>query len=477
MKNKLTLSLIVFGLITVSFGSIGAEKKHSPTKKLAEPIQYTTSEPSLNDLQHDEITKLLIATRYAHGLAVVNSPFLGQRDVYDVNDLIVNLPTMNLDLNLLEQRQRLDNYAIQHHEVLPDRPLIDLSGAIETQAFYDDNFCVNNSCTSNTDIDLSRVELDVVAEVGTWATGALLLSYENAAPLITSSPTPGSRVTNSRIKIDRAFITIGNLSRSPIYFTMGQMYVPFGMYATGMISDPLTKLLGRTKERMAQLAFSKYGIYGAVYGAHGDSFVDNKNTIDLWGANLGYKTSFMEGFNTEFGVGYINNLADSVGLQTSIFGMHPGYEQLQHRVPAVNAHASLNLNPFTLLAEYIGAVQSFDIKDMSFNNSGALPQAVAFEGIYRFNISDQAFSLALGYDRTWESLAARFPEQSFLGTLSTSFWRYTIESLEYRHSINYSHSDIASFGSTQKNNFQMVTVLPQNSRNENVITLQIGVYF
>ena len=69
------------------------------------------------------------------------------------------------------------------------------------------------------------------------------MTYENI---------PGTsprRISNSRVFLDRGFIIIGNFNRSPIYGSLGQMYVPFGRYGSNMISLPLTYFIGKTKAR------------------------------------------------------------------------------------------------------------------------------------------------------------------------------------------------------------------------------------
>ena len=67
------------------------------------------------------------------------------------------------------------------------------------------------------------------------------IDFDNAPlrnPLTLGS---GNPINNSRLFLQRAFFTIGNLDTSPIYFSMGQMFVPFGDYTTYQLSNPVTK--------------------------------------------------------------------------------------------------------------------------------------------------------------------------------------------------------------------------------------------
>lgn len=435
-------------------------------------------------LKAEEANKILTAIRYAHGLAVVVSPFLGARDIYDNADLIVNLPSLNTDLHLLEQKQRLDEYAAQHHEIIPDRPMLDVSGGIEAQAFTNKFLRYSNTPANpirNTDIDLTRAELDLVASVAEWGTGEMIINYESLQSTASALPTSESRVTNSRLKIDRAFITIGNLLKCPVYSTIGQIYVPFGIYNNAYVTDPLTKTLGRIKERVASLAFSKNGFYGSVYAFQGDSYTNRDGfAIDNWGANLGYKINPVGGFNTEVGIGFVDNIADSEGLQAAIFGDQPGTpdsEQLRTRVPAVDAYLSFNYKPLTILGEYLTATHPFSSLDMSYNNHGAKPSAMDAEAIYNFDLFSFNTNIAVGYGHSWQTLAMELPQQSVFAVFSTSLWKYTIESLEFRHNINFPFNDVASFGSPTTMLFPSGNFSAFGARNVNQVTFQVGLYF
>ena len=50
----------------------------------------------------------------------------------------------------------------------------------------------------------------------------------------------------------------------------------------------------------------------------------------------------------------------------------------------------------------------------------------------------------MGYNWSGQSLALQVPEQRISATLNVSWWRDTVEALEFRHDIDYSSSDYAS---------------------------------
>jgi len=434
------------------------------------------------------IDKILSTVRYAHGLAVVTSPFVGK--TYSPFDLITNISSTNTDVLFLKQRKALEDYAHQHGEIVPSRPVLDLSGAIEAKAtsatIVSPTFSASSNNTTANDINLNRVEFDAIAEAGPWATGAIMINYEDKFPQGSSSNSPNYRMSNSRVKVDRAFLTIGNLNRSPIYGTAGQFIVPFGTYSSYLLVDSLPKYLGRIKERAAEIGFScRNGLYGAVYGFKGDSFVGNKATINNWGANFGYSLhpsdylNVLRNFNlaTDFGVGYVANMADAKFLQENYFGTVPAgspagtnFEKLQNRVPAVDAHLSLDLKPFHLFSEFVTAVRSFNVIDMSYNGRGATPRAFEIEGSYNFPIFKQNYAFTVGYNRSWQSLGVNLPKDRYAAVLSTSFWAYTVETLEYYHDVNYGSGET---GGTQAG----VITTNGRGRTANAVTLQVGVYF
>lgn len=461
-------------LATLQMKLTTLQTKKKGDKKFTSAEANKISAGMINN-DEDQMEKIIESTRYGHGFAVVASPFIGTRNAYDSGDLIVNISSMNTDLRLLEQRQKLAQYADAHGEVLPDYPVLDLSGSIEAKATYDSKTTKTGS--GDLDFNLSRVELDAIAEVGQWATGAMLLNYEDNNPVPSAIKTPYSRVTNSRFKVDRAFLTIGNINKFPAYFTAGQIFVPFGTYTYLSISDPLTKTLGRVKTRAAEVGFSKWGMYASTYVFRGDSYVDNATTLDNWGLNLGYKVTPLKSLTTDLGVGFIANMTDSNGLQDNIFGTGTSpttYEKLKHRVPGANVHLTVNFAPFTLISEYISSLRKYDSTDMTFNGTGAKPSAIDIEGVYSFKAFNMDSNVAVGYDKSWQSMALLIPQQSYFAVINTSPWKFTAIGLEYRRCLWYPYSNSYSVhGSSTP--ITGSTLTPNRTSNE--YRFRIGIYF
>ena len=103
-----------------------------------------------------------------------------------------------------------------------------------------------------------------------------------------SPPDVGPRINNSAFNLNMGFVNIGNLDKTPFYFTAGQLYVPFGRYSTSMVSAPLTLNLARTKTRPFILGYKSQedtGPFAAVYVYRSDTIFGKSG---VGGANLGY---------------------------------------------------------------------------------------------------------------------------------------------------------------------------------------------
>jgi hypothetical protein len=148
-----------------------------------------------------------------------------------------------------------------------------------------------------------------------------------------------------------------------------------------------------------------------------------------------------------------------------------GNEQLVHRVPAVNLHTLINLgSSINLLGEYVGAINAFNTNDLMMNSHGAKPQALTLEAAYTFPFLDKAGTLALGYGRTRDALAIGLPLTRYSVVFNTSIWQDTLQSLEFRHDINYAASNTA----TGSNVMPLIT---GPGKPDNTVTAQFDMYF
>lgn len=458
----------------------------SPTLVSANNIN-SMSPAQQQDYYSQLALKALKQSGYMGGSPVTTGPYLGVRSQYNGSDLIINFSSVNTDLAILQQEQQLEDAAEKLGIPLPNHPRLNVSGEVQSQVNYVTNYGGGNSSS----VEVSDAELDMVATVNKW-----VMAYMNFA--YTPSPTDGpvNAVAASPIHIDRAFATVGNLNTFPAYMSVGQLYVPFGQYLTYMINNPLTEDLGRTKARAVVLGtYPKdgTGIMAQVYGFRGytnispTAVASRSNNINQWGANADYLFN-RGGFSSDTGVSFINNIADSLGMQSSgnpynIAGVggFPGFgntggsvnEGIVHNVQAIDARETAGYGPFTFIGEYTGAVRPFAASNLSFNGSGATPQALDIEGAYTFNLMSKPTSFAVGYNHSWQALGLAFPQNSYAATINVAFFRDVLASFEYVYSSNYSSSDTAG-----GNNFGgAVTPIPPPGRSQNEVIGQLTAFF
>jgi hypothetical protein len=344
---------------------------------------------------------------------------------------------------------------------------------VESQA----NYTNWGGAPSTTDIDVTNVSLDAFfMGPSNWLLGFIEFSYDEAPP-------SGSywRVSGSRVYVNKAFVTIGDLTCSPFYGTFGQFYVPFGVYSSVMVSDTLTKLITRTKARSIEVGMQQQGdnaFYGSAYIFRGDSHANSVAKVSNGGINLGYK--FHHGFFTgNFGGGVIANIADSGGMQAGTGFQH--YEQISHRVPGYNLRGTFALGEhWDFIGEYVGASKAFNPNDMSYKGHGAKPWAIDLEAAYSFMILDnKPSSIGVGYGHSYQALALGIPMSRYSLVFNTSLWRNTLQSLEFRRDKHYAASSTANgpVGAAITPGACTSALCTDTGKADNAVTAQFDYYF
>jgi hypothetical protein len=409
---------------------------------------------------------------YIAGTPVVVAPYTGDRPAFDGSDYIVNISSINRDIRLMEQRRRVYKAYERIGYPAPSVPIIALSGKAEPVADITRSYSRNTT----SDFTLGSSELDVAAWVNHKVEAFLSVAYDESPPPI------GPRTGNSSLFLNQGFVNIGDLDVSPIYFTAGQIFVPFGRYSSSMISAPLPLRLARTKSRPFILGYKSQmdsGPFAAVYGFRADT---TNGHSGIGGVNLGYTLS-SPNLRGEIGASYISSVTDSSGMQdtgsipfTTFGGFASptnGSENI-HKVPGFGVHGSINYDRYNFTAEWVGVSEAFRLQDLSFNGHGAKPMAAQLEAGVTFMVCSKPASLALGYQWSKETLALNLPERRLSGVFNISLWKDTVESLEYRHDTDFSRRNFA-------NGAQAPGLVNQNTigtgGSSDSLIAQIGVYF
>lgn len=408
---------------------------------------------------------------YVAGTPVITSPYLGDRPAFDGSDYIVNISSINRDIRLMQQRRRLYNYYRGMGYPIPDRPIISISGKTEPFGYLNSNYIGN----TNADLTLGSSEIAVAAALNQNVEGYISLAYDESPPEV------GPRIDNSAFSLNMGFVNIGNLDKTPFYFTAGQLYVPFGRYSSSMISSPLPLNLSRTKTRPFILGYKSQednGPFAAVYAFRSDT---NLGRSGVGGVNLGETFTFKKA-NGEIGFSYISSINDAAGMQYTAAkaGNFDGFGALLHgtervrKTQAIDFHGNLNYDRFNFAAEWVSAIQSFRRQDLSYNNHGARPQALQTEIDMTFKAFNRPSSVGVTYQWSKEALALNIPKHRIAGVFNISIWRDTVESIEYRHDIDYSRTTFAN-GASAPGVVNTPTV--GSGHSADTVSAQIGVYF
>ncbi|MBL7481628.1 LbtU family siderophore porin [Legionella bononiensis] len=409
---------------------------------------------------------------YIAGTPVVSSPYLGDRPAFDGSDYIVNISSINRDIRLMQQRRRLYRAYQSIGYPVPQMPIIALSGKSEPVGV------INNPFRSNTngDLTLGSSELDIAAALNQNVEAYIAIAYDESPPAV------GPRINNSAFNLNMGFVNIGNLDKTPLYFTAGQLYVPFGRYSSSMISAPLTMNVARTKTRPFILGYKSQedtGPFAAVYAYRSDTILGRSG---VGGVNLGYIFEYQE-VTGEIGASYISSIDDAAGMQSTGstvgttfggFGSITNGNEAVRKTQAMDVHGNIGYDRYNFTAEWVGATQAFRPQDLSFNGRGARPQAAQAEVGMTFRAFNRPSSIGLGYQWSKDALALNLPQQRYVGVFNISIWKDTVESLEYRHDIDYGATQFAN-GAAPAGFVNLPTL--GTGRSADTVSAQIGVYF
>ncbi|WP_304985093.1 CBU_0937 family porin [Coxiella-like endosymbiont] len=385
-------------------------------------------------------------------------PYLNTQEAFDGSELIINTPTIREDARMLINQYQLEQECSEMGIPTPFLPRVTFSGKLEGQVAYGSTY----AGLRTTNINFSGAELDTYIQGNLWVSGCMDLDYD-----------PDELVNRSRVFMNRAFVTIGNLSRFPFYISIGQVYVPFGRYNSLMISSPVTLGLGRTRARALTVGYQtgkNAALHAEVYGYQElTNNLSHSNQNNRWGTDIGYEFNNGGRVSGEVGASLISNLADSQGMQATVF-LHD--ETLHRTVEAIDFYGNIFIDPAVFIAEYVGALRSFDVADVSFANQGARPTAFHAEANYTFHTGSKPSSLGIGYGHTTQALALGLPQVRYSIFYNVNVWRDTNFALEYRHNINYSRNAIST----------EINLIPSGmaaylGKSDNVLTAQFDLFF
>ncbi len=262
---------------------------------------------------------------------------------------------------------------------------VDISGVIEVEASYTDDY--DGARTS--DLDLTNVEIGIEAGLNDMVAGFAVLKWEEDG--------------EEGVFVDEGGITLGNLEALHYQITAGKLYVPFGVFETNMISDPLTLELGEVREGAVTIDLSGAGFHGSIFAFNSDVTKTGKadDMVDSWGLSLGYQFAG-DSFSADIIAGYISNLNASGGFSETL-------DTVEDYTAGATGSIIVGIADFSFVGEYLAALDDDYLAD-----SNDQPATWNVEVSYRFMVNDHAASVALGYQGTREAAFLGLPEERWL---------------------------------------------------------------
>ncbi len=285
---------------------------------------------------------------------------------------------------------------------------ITLHGLLEAEAYY----AKPNDSDEESDLTLATAELSIEATLNEAVGGHLTLLYEEEAG------------EEDDIDVDEAVISLtspGQLFGQAPSVHVGRMYVPFGMFNSYMISDPLTLELGETQDTAALFALEgdlwvfKAGVFNGETDAEGDN-----NHIDNFVASL----ELMPVENLAFGGSYINDLAESDNELVQDATLYSS------NVAGASAFLSVQCGQFGLELEYLTALDDFDSALVAIGEdlTGKRPEAWNIELVW---MPAEKVQLAARYE---EANDFQDDVKRYGATASYGLHEHAVVALEYLRS-------------------------------------------
>lgn len=277
-----------------------------------------------------------------------------------------------------------------------------LSGLIEVEAGYQRSRLRAGGSDEQSDLTLATAQLGLGAKATEHLGATLTLLYEEA--------------DDARIEVDEATI---DLAQGPWQVRVGRQYLPFGVFRSHFISDPLTLELGETRETALRGGVHHDHFALEVFAFNGDAEQTGKDSqLRDFGASL----SLTPVDGLQLATSYLSDLAASHSERLG--------SAFSRRVGAWSASGVATFGPLELSGEYLGALQSFAAADLDANGdgSGDRPRAWNLEVAW---LPLESLELAARLEGS-DQFAGQPQRQYGLGG-SWGFYQHATLALEYLH--------------------------------------------
>ncbi|MCX7124538.1 MAG: LbtU family siderophore porin [Gammaproteobacteria bacterium] len=410
-----------------------------------------------------------IANLVSRNIYLAVGPLVTPLAAYDASDVIYNLSVTNLDLALLQSKKILLTQ-LKESDLTLSHPMLQLSAGVGGEFFSLPAFTVNAAGNFPiAGVALAGAQIDTNAIITPWVNSFIAISDGG---------------NNASIDLASGFLTIGNLTVTPIYFSLGLLSDPFTYSPSGLSTAALPASMMTINSPTFLLGYSKNNFMAAIYGYMGSEVIGGQSPIKQVGAETYYKLFFGKNAAStlKIGLGVVTNVADADGFQNTYystqdhqfdgFGGSTSSNNLAHSVDGGDINAKLLTGRWTLIGEYADSLRQFSEQDLSFDNHGAQPGSARIELRYALPFIPQKYGAFLGtaWDHTMQALALNFEEDKYALFFNTAIWRMTMLKLEYDRQQDYAASQSGSgLGATAP--------IVGTGKGVNVYSLELWAYF
>jgi len=355
----------------------------------------------------------IVPALFLGGLLALTAPALAFAHGETVAKAEAVASTENGNISAEERRRILEERQAEIYHTLAEKKAaglassitdrITISGLLEVEAAASRVKFTDGSTDAASDLALATAQIGLGVKLTETLSGDISLLYEEGAF--------GDDDTD--LEVDEAVI---NFAHGPWAARIGRQYLPFGVFHSHFISDPLTLELGETRET-ALLAGYTYGpatLSAFVFNGDAEK-IGNEDHLRDWGASL----VLTPAGGIEMGGSYLSDLADSDAELLS---------EYRRWVGGWSAFAILERGPFGMAAEILGAANSFANTDLDADGNGKGDKPLAWNLEVSWAPVKQV-ELAARYEGSDEF--AGQPERQYGVDVSWSPWDNTTLSLEY----------------------------------------------
>ena len=261
-----------------------------------------------------------------------------------------------------------------------------------------------------THIGISEFGLSLTAGITDWVAVEAGFLYEHT-DLGERENVAGSEAAF----LETATLRFGS-PEGPWSLAAGRQFLPFGVFDTRMISDPLTLEVAETNEISVSLGWSSGGLRAALFGFGKNDELESANGVAGYGVAVSF-SSEREETGLDLNLALTSDFSYAANVQGVLADTTANGEHAD-RIAGLSAHAALRYGAATLIAEYVGALDSYTLREMEFAGRGAQPASWLLEAAYDFDVLGMNATAALGYQVTREALALELPERRLLAAVS-----------------------------------------------------------